>query len=200
MRTPTAVLAGALVAAVASSAGVALASRPAPPPCAVAVVDLARAYNEHTRAKKLNENLQAQDDALKARLQAEETKARKEIQDLEVRFAAGSEEFEKGRREILLKYAPIEYDLKRDQERLVRSQLQGMAAAYKEILTEVERIATERGYTCAVNFDPEPIVTELDGKILRADAVRKQMIDRTTLWAAPSVDITKDVIEALSKK
>jgi Skp family chaperone for outer membrane proteins len=200
MRTPTAVLAGALVAAVASSAGAALASRPAPPPCALAVVDLAKAYNEHTRAKKLNENLQAQDDAFKARQQAEETKARKEIQDLEVRFAAGSEDYEKGRREIELKLAPVLYDLRRDRERLVRSQVQGMASSYKEIITEAERIASERGFTCVVNFDPEPIVIEQEGKILHADAVRKQMIDRTTLWASPSVDITKDVIEALAKK
>ena len=200
MRTPTAVLAGALVAAVASSAGAALASRPAPPACALAVVDLARVYGEHTRSKKLTENLQAQDDALKARQQTEETKARKEIQDLEVRFAAGSDDFEKGRREIELRLAPILYDLRRDRERLVRTQLQAMAAAYKEILTEVERIATERGYTGAVNFDPSPIIVEEGGKILHGDAVRRQMMDRTTLWASPTVDITKDVIEALTKK
>ena len=200
MRTPTAVLAGALVAAVASSAGAALASRPAPPACAVAVVDLAKLYNEHKRTLKLHDNLQAQDEALKTRMQAEETKVRKEVQDLEVRFAPGSEDYEKGRKELEMKYAPIFYDLKRDRERLNRSLVQGMAAAYKEIVTEAERIASERGFTSVVNYDPEPIVIEHEGKILNGDVVRKQMIDRTTLWAAPSVDITKDVLEALAKK
>ena len=199
MRAPTAVLAGALVAVVATSAGAAFASRPAPA-CAVAVVDLSRAYAEHTRAKKLNESLLAQEEQIKARLQTEEGKLRKEIQDLEVRFAPGSEDYEKGRKEIEMKYAPVAYDLKRDQMRLARSQVQGMTAAYKEVITEAERIAGERGFTCVLNYDPEQIVIEEGGKLLHPDAVRKQMIDRTTLWASGSVDLTKDVVEALAKK
>jgi Skp family chaperone for outer membrane proteins len=199
MRTPTAVLAGALVAVVATSAGAALASRPAPA-CAVAVVDLRHAYSEHTRAKKLNESLRAQEEQIKARLQAEEGKLRKEIQDLEVRFAPGSEDYEKGRKDIEMKFAPVAYDLKRDQMRLARSQVQGMTAAYKEVITEAERIASERGYTCVLNFDHEEIAIEDGGKLLHPDAVSKQMIDRTTLWASGTVDLTKDVIEALSKK
>ena len=199
MRTPSAVLAGALVAVVATSAGAAFASRPAPA-CAVAVVDLSRAYAAHARAMKLNETLRAQEEQIKARIQTEEGKLRKEIQDLEVRFAPGSEEYEKGRKDIQMKYAPIAYDLDREKMRLARSQVQGMTAAYREVVTEAERIAGERGYTCVLNYDPEQIVIEQDGKLLHPDAVSKQMIDRTTLWASGTVDLTTDVIEALAKK
>jgi len=199
MHTPTAVLAGALVAVVSTASGAAFARRPAPPPCSVAVVDLNRAYTEHGRARKLSENLQAQEDAIKARLQAEEAKLKREVQDLEVRHAPGSEEYEKGRRVIELKIAEVSYDAKRDQFRARHALVQAMAAVYREIVTEAERIASERGYTCVVNYDPEAIVVEEAGQILSPDALRRRMIDRNTLWASSGVDLTKDVLEALAK-
>jgi Skp family chaperone for outer membrane proteins len=200
MRTPTALLTGALVAAASLAGGSALAARTPPPACAVAVVDLARVFSEHARAKKFTDDLEKRQGELKVRVQKEEADLKKQAQDLEVRFEPGSEEYEKGRKAIELRIAELDYDLKRQGVNLQRQLVVEMAAVYKEVRAEAERIAKERGFTVALVYDREEIRVEERGQVLGPNELKLQMNLRSVLWADASVDLTQDVLAALKPK
>jgi len=200
MRVPTALLTGALVAAAALAGGRAFAARTPPPPCPVAVLDLSRVYSELPRVKQLEASLQQRDEELNAQKQKDDAELGKQVQDLEARFEPGSAEYEKGRKSILMRSAELEIDLKREKVRIQERRSREIAAFYKEICAEAERIATERGFACVLTRDGGDIQVEEKGKVLPADAVKQQMIFRTVLWADPSLDLTKDVLEAMKPK
>jgi Skp family chaperone for outer membrane proteins len=138
-------------------------------------------------------------EALNARAQKEQAELKKQVQDLEARYDPASEEYEKGYRTLQLRLAELDFDLKREGQRLQERRSRNLANLYKEIAAEAERIAVEKGITCVLIRDGEDVQVEDQGKVLSAEAVRQQMILRTVLWADPALDLTKEVLAALQK-
>ncbi len=100
---------------------------------------------------------------------------------------------------IQMGIAEGEFDLKADLEALSRRQVRGFGAAYKEVCAEAERIARSKGCACLFNLHTDPIVIEEKGQVATMDDLQRQMAGRTALWAAPAMDITREVIDALNK-
>jgi Skp family chaperone for outer membrane proteins len=203
MRAFTALLAGLVAGAAGLAGGRVLAAledgKPAAGGCAIAVVDVGKVFMEIPAAKKVVQGLQADSDALKASLAAREGDVNKEIQDVEVRWTPGTTEYEQARKNLALKKAEIDWDRRAGGERLERKQVMEMARVYKEICAEAERIAAERGYACVLGYDPDPIQVEDKGQVLGRNELKLQMALRSVVWARKDVDLTADVVAALSK-
>ncbi len=211
MRTIAAVAAGILVGAAGLAGGRVLAAfqegngggaapAPAAAPCTpVAFVNMNKVYQSHARAKKLLEDLTKENDALKASLTQREQELRKKAQDVDLKYDPGTEEFESASRDIDMQMAQLKYDSTHGQQRIVRKQVQGMAAIYREICAEAERVAAAKGFSCLFNLDSDPITVEDKGQVLNPTELRLQMALRTAIWAKPEQDITKEVIAAMNK-
>jgi Skp family chaperone for outer membrane proteins len=202
MRAFTALAGGALAAVIGLAGGRVMASLQdgaagaKAAPC-VCTVNVGKVFA--VRSKQLQEDLQAAMDAIKTTMGQREAELRKQAQDLEARLSAGTPEYETERKKIELRIAELQYDQKRDVENLRRKQVTGMAALYREVTVEAERIAAARGFAAVLSVDDEPIAVEERGQVMAANDLKLQMALRTVIWADPAVDITKDVIEALQK-
>ena len=199
MRTVTAVVAGVLVGAASLAGGRAVAAlQDAPPKTAcVAFVDVNRVFQAYPRAKRIVEDLQKEADQLKASLAQRDQDLRKAAQDLDGRLEPGTAEYESGRRKIQLEIDALQYDRKSGLDSIVRKQVTGMAAVYKEVRTEAERIASEKGYAAVFNFDADDITVVEKGQYLNVNELKLQMALRPVLWARPDLDLTREVVAAL---
>lgn len=201
MRNVAVWVAGALVVAAGVAGGRVLEARGAAPaaPGPVAFVNLGRVFQSYPRAKKLQDDLQGEADLLKTSITQKEGELRKAAQDLDARLSPGTPEYEQGRRRIELDLASLQYDQKAGLDLIRRKQVTGMAAVYREVVVEAERIASERGFSSVLTYDNEPIVVEEKGQVMGYNDLKLQMALRTAVWASPEVDLTKDVIAALVK-
>ena len=170
----------------------------APAPC-WAVVNVADVFEKIPRSKRVFQDLQAQVDLLKSSLTEREGKLNKDAQDVDARFTPGTPDYENRQRDLALLKAGIDWDKRAGLQNLARKQATGMAQVYREITAEAERIAGEKGFAGVLNFNPEPIQVEDKGQVITTQELRLQMNLRTVLWARKDLDLTKDVIEALSK-
>lgn len=203
MRTFTALAGGALAAVIGLAGGRVMAAFEDGAPAAkaapcVCTVNVGKVFEATPQSRKLQEGLQLEMDALKAAMAQREGELRKQAQDLEARLSPGTPEYEQERKKIELRIAELQYDQKRDVETLRRKQVTGMAAVYREIAAEAERIASAKGYRVALSVDDEPIAVEERGQVMAANDLKLQMALRTVIWADPALDITKEVIEALA--
>ncbi len=192
MRTMAAAAAGVVLGA----AGFLGAQAPCTP---VAFVNINQVFQAYPRAKKLVQDLSAEHEKSKADLAARGDELRKAAQDIDTKFDPGTPEYEKGKRAVALAMDELKYDGKATVDAILRKQVTGMAAVYKEVCAEAQRIAAARGYACVFNMDSDPISVEEKGQILGVNELKLQMALRPAVWADPAHDITKDVIEALEK-
>jgi Skp family chaperone for outer membrane proteins len=169
-------------------------------PCTpVAYVNINQAFQSYPRAKKLVQDLNAEAEKGKADLDGREKDNEKYRQDVENKTDPGTPEYEQGRRKYAEVKFGIDFDRKGMLDVIVRRQVTGMAAVYKEVLAEAQRIAVAKGYSSVINIDTDPITVEEKGQVLGINELKLQMALRTAVWADPAHDITKDVIEALEK-
>jgi len=172
----------------------------APAPCTpVAFVNINQVFKSYPRANKLVQDLTAEAEKGKAELAGRDKDLNAAIADLRNKFDEGTPEYEQGRRKLTLAQAEVDYDRKAMLEAIVRKQVNGMAAVYKEVCAEAQRIAAAKGYSSVFNVDTDPITVEEKGQVLGVNELKLQLALRTAVWIDPAHDITKDVIEALSK-
>jgi len=136
-------------------------------------------------------------DRIQADLGSREQELKKQAQDLENRLNPGTPDYEKERKKIEMSLAELQYDSKVRTADLRRKQVTGMAALYREVEVEAERIATEKGARLVLSMDDEPIVAEDRGQVMSANDLKLQMALRCVVWADPSLDITAEVLKAL---
>jgi Skp family chaperone for outer membrane proteins len=205
MRTIAAVAAGLLVGAAGLAGGRVLAAlqetKPAATgPCTpVAFVNMNKVFQSYPRAKKLVEELTKENEVLKASLTQREQELRKKAQEVDLKCDPGTDEYETASRDIDIQMAQLKFDGTHGQQRIARKQVQGMAAVYKEVCAEAERVAAAKGFSCVFNMDTDPVMAEEKGQVLGINELKLQMALRTAIWAKPELDITKDVIEAMAK-
>lgn len=204
MRGFAAIVAGVVVGAagllgVRAAAAPEEGKAPAAAPC-FAVVNVAKVFAAIPRAKTVVEGLQHDADALKASLTERETDLSKRADDVENRLARGTPDYAAARRALAAEAASVEYDRKEGLKDIYRRQVQGMADIYRSVCAEAERIAGERGFSAVLNYDPEPIRIEERDQVMDMRDLRLQMALRPVLWARPDIDLTKDVIDALSRE
>jgi Skp family chaperone for outer membrane proteins len=206
MRAFTAAVAGTVMGLAGLAGGKALAAlqeKPAPPAPAVctpvAWVSINRVMKEIPRAKKLTDDLTREHEALKKALSDREKELRTKAEELPVRLDPGTPEYDKERRAIEMEISGLKYDDKYGIDAIVRKQVQGMAAIYKEICAAGEVAAKARGYAYVISVETDPITVEAKGQLVSPTDLKLQMAMRTVLWAKPEADITGDVIAALSK-
>jgi Skp family chaperone for outer membrane proteins len=170
-------------------------------PCTpVAFVNFNQAFKAYPRAAKIVNDLNAEADKAKAALADREKEVKAEFQNLDTRYDPGTPEWEAGRRKLKLLAAEIQFDREAGAELINRKQVKGMAAVYKEIAAEAQRIASAKGYASVINIDTDPVTVEEKGQMLSLTELKLQMALRTAVWCDPAHDLTKEVIEALSKE
>ena len=202
MRRLTAVAAGILVGAAGLAGGRALgALQEKPAPCTpAAFVNVNRVLQGYPRAKKLVDDLTRDGEALKKSLTDRGQELRNRAKDLDLKLDPGTPEYEKEKRDIQLLMAAVQYDEKSGLDAIVRRQVTGLAAVYKEICAAAEGVATAKGYSFVFTLDTDPPTVQDDkGQLLSINELKLQMALRTTLWAKPELDITQDVVAALAK-
>jgi Skp family chaperone for outer membrane proteins len=202
MRTLAAVVAGAVVGSAVLAGGRALASLPedaaTAPSCRVAFVDVGKALQAHPRLKAHEEKLRAEADALAEGIARRKQELRKDSQEVEARLTPGTPAYESAWRIVELKNYEIQLDEKLGQEGLKRRAVVTMAQVYREVCSEAERIASERGYACVLSVESDPLVVEDKGMVMTRDALRLAIRTRTAIWAREDVDLTQAVIDALA--
>lgn len=192
MRTMATLAAGVVLGA----AGFLGAQAPCTP---VAFVNVNQVFKSYPRANKLVQDLNAEADRIKADFAGREKDLQKSMEDLSARYDEGTTEFEEGRKKIAQSKFMIDYDKKWTIDGIVKKQVTGMAAVYKEVCAEAQRIAVARGYSSVINIDTDPITVEEKGQVLGVNELKLQLALRTAVWADPAHDLTKEVIESLEK-
>jgi Skp family chaperone for outer membrane proteins len=168
------------------------------PTSSVAFVNIGKCIQEVPSAKKLVDDLQADNDLLQDKIKTRAKELRDKEQDIEARLSPNTPEYTEARKQLALLAHELEWDQKSGLNDIKKRQVRGMAAIYKEIAAEASRVAEEKGFTAVLQAEIDPIqVEDENGALISYTDLRLQMAMRTVVWNSEGVDITKDVIEAL---
>jgi Skp family chaperone for outer membrane proteins len=168
------------------------ATAPAGP---VAVVDVRRIFRESPVARKAKDDFRTTMRALEEKVASEETRLRREQEELGDVRVPGHPETEKRRRELAIRAATLKIDGESARQSIVTRYLLVRRKLYGEIAAEAGSIAREHGYEVVLNHDPSPLDSFGARSLEELDA---QVGARAVLYHASAVDLTEAVLARIA--
>lgn len=182
-------LAGLLGFTWAQGRGALNADEPKPVAGDLAVVDLAKVFNEHKalQAKIADINREAQ------RAEEEVKTMAEAVKELETEFKSakpGSAEQGRIQKEAQEKLAAFNKFRTEKQKQFNEERAQAYLTIYQSVMEEIQRIAENRGFKLVLNFSSEPIDPKDVNKTM-------QVLSRQVLYQN-GIDITEDVLQVVN--
>lgn len=157
----------------------------------IAVIDLARAFNDYNKKKDQDVTLEKLRSQIQKQINERETSLQKLEQELEV--LNGDEklkkkaEFDDKKAEFTAFYRVNQKDLQDKQSELWKT-------IYSEIIDEVKRLSARDGYDVIFKVDENEVKgSNLEQILLRVDMMK-------ILYHSPKVDLTDEILNLLNEK
>ncbi len=186
-------MAAAVAALVASLAYNAVAvPRMAPPPAAIATVDLVRVIDKLTERS----DWEVQITALQKRIQDELTAKRKTVED-DAKRMEGAAEAERSaiRDRLALEQLRMEQWAKIKQIELDRERALMWQSMYRNVRAESAKLAEAEGYDLVlVNDGVNDLQIQRDSKVSQEQQAQEQIVRRRVLYSAKNIDVTDKLI------
>ncbi len=186
-------LAAAVAALAASFAYNAVAvPRMAPPPAAIATVDLVRVIDKLTERS----DWEVQITALQKRIQDELTAKRKTVED-DAKKMEGAAEAERSaiRDRLALEQLRMEQWAKIKQIELDRERALMWQSMYRNVRAESAKLAEAEGYDLVlVNDGVNDLQIQRDSKVSQEQQAQEQIVRRRVLYSAKNIDVTDKLI------
>lgn len=186
-------MAAAVAALVASLAYNAVAvPRMAPPPAAIATVDLVRVIDKLTERS----DWEVQITALQKRIQDELTAKRKTVED-DAKKMEGAAEAERSaiRDRLALEQLRMEQWAKIKQIELDRERALMWQSMYRNVRAESAKLAEAEGYDLVlVNDGVNDLQIQRDSKVSQEQQAQEQIVRRRVLYSAKNIDVTDKLI------
>jgi len=163
----------------------------------IGVVDILQVTNDYDRTKDANEDLKADQEALRA---ASEPKVNN-LKEMQVRrdgFKRGSDEWKKADDELLKADIDVRTWLALEQAKIERRHRDILLDMYHQIDTVVTRLAKQKGldivFTKAFLSPPQINLDEAQG----LEDLKNRIMNQRVLYPNTAVDLTQEVLQVLN--